>query len=195
MQGRMRLNRYMVIRAKGAAFVKYLRRFVWYLATRLMLLCAVLGLMVVAFYYSMNATNIYIVLKDGMAKRAQVIMMGEDPADLTKYFQKNFLEYDSALKAAEQGSSPYRQYTIRGIDHRLDMKWMWCWPWEDTAKADITESIPRIDGRANSASREALLAAGGEESLSPPKWDTASYRAILIRENGQWRIKSLTKTN
>lgn len=195
MQERARLNRSMVIRAKGAAFVKYLRRFVWYLATRLMLLCAVLGLMVVAFYYSMNATNIYIVLKDGMAKRAQVIMMEEDATELSKYFQKSFLDQDRALLAVRQGSSPYRQYTIRGIDHRLDMEWMWCWPWEDTAKAYITESVPRIDGRANSANREALLAAGGEENLSPPRWESKRYKVMLVRENGQWRIKSLSEAN
>jgi hypothetical protein len=72
------------------------------------------------------------------------------------------------------------------------MEWMWCWPWEDTARADITESIPRIDGRVNSADREALLAAGGEALLNPPKWQSAKYRAVLTKENGQWRIKSLT---
>lgn len=172
--------------------MKYLRRFVWYLATRLMLICALLALMTVAFYYSMNATNIYIVLKDGMAKRAQVIMMGEEPQELYKYFQSSFLDRDEALVLAKQGNSPYQQYTVRGIDHRLEMEWMWCWPWEDTARADITERIPRIDGRVKSSSREAVLAAGGEQSLSPPRWQSAKYRAVLTRENGQWRIKSLT---
>lgn len=182
----------MVIRAKGAAFVKYLRRFVWYLATRLMLLTALLALMTVAFYYSMNATNIYIVLKDGMAKRAQVIMLEDDRQELSKYFQNSFLDRDEPLLLAKQGNSPYSNYTIRGIDHRLDMEWMWCWPWEDTAKADLTEQIPRIDGRVKSGSREAVKSANGEEGLSPPKWQSAKYRAVLTRENGQWRIKSLT---
>ena len=182
----------MVIRAKGAAFVKYLRRFVWYLATRLMLVCALLGLMTVAFYYSMNATNIYIVLKDGMARRAQVIMMGEEPQELNKYFQNSFIDRDEALLLTKQGNSPYTHYTVRGMDHRLEMEWMWAWPWEDTARADITESIPRIDGRVNNESREMLLAAGGQENLSPPRWQSAKYRAVLTRENGQWRIKSLT---
>ena len=44
-----------------------LRRFIWYLAGRLFLLLTLLSLITVTFYYSMNATNIYIVLKDGMA--------------------------------------------------------------------------------------------------------------------------------
>ena len=44
--------------------MKYLRRLVWHIASRLLVVCLVLGLMVVAFYYAMNVTNIYIVLKD-----------------------------------------------------------------------------------------------------------------------------------
>ena len=52
--------------------MKYLRRFVWYLASRLLLICVVLGLMIVTFYYAMNMANIQVVLKDGMAYRAQV---------------------------------------------------------------------------------------------------------------------------
>ena len=43
-----------------------------------MVLLLLLGFAVVTFYYAMNATNISVILKDGMAKRAQVIMMGED---------------------------------------------------------------------------------------------------------------------
>ena len=53
--------------------MKYLRRFVWYLASRLLLICVVLGLMVVAFYYAMNMANIYVVLKDGMAYRGTFV--------------------------------------------------------------------------------------------------------------------------
>ena len=59
--------------------MRKLRRFIWYLAGRLLLITVLLGLFTVTFYYAMNASNIYIVLKDGMAKRAQVIMMGALP--------------------------------------------------------------------------------------------------------------------
>ena len=55
-----------------------LRRFIWYLAGRLFLLLTLLSLFTVTFYYAMNATNIYIVLKDGMAKRAQVMLGGNE---------------------------------------------------------------------------------------------------------------------
>ena len=48
--------------------MRKLRRFIWYLAGRLLLITVLLGLFTVTFYYAMNASNIYIVLKDGMAK-------------------------------------------------------------------------------------------------------------------------------
>ena len=46
--------------------MKYLRRGNWFFAGRLLVICLILGLMITAFYYSMNLSNIQIVLKDGM---------------------------------------------------------------------------------------------------------------------------------
>ncbi len=172
--------------------MKVLRRTIWYVASRLLVICLVLGMMVVAFYYAMNTTNIYVVLKDGMARRAQVVMMEEDASQLTKYFLPSFLERDSALLAAQQGNSPYQDYTIRGIDHRLNMEFLWVWPWDETARVDITEKIPRIDGRIKGSKAEEAVASRGEGAVYPPNWQSARYRAVLAKENGQWRIKSLT---
>lgn len=172
--------------------MKHLRRTIWYFASRLLAVCLVLGLMVVAFYYAMNATNIYIVLKDGMARRAQVVMLQEDERELTKYFQNSFLERDAALMITKQGQSPYKDYDIRGIDHRLSMDFSWVWPWDDVARVDITESIPSIDGRIKGSKAEEAVAQRGAEAVYPPSWQSAKYRAVLAKENGQWRIKSLT---
>ena len=172
--------------------MKYLRRTIWYVASRLLIVCLVLGVLVTAFYYAMNLINVYIVLKDGMARRAQVVMMEEDPDELTKYFQSSFLERDPAVQAVLQGSSPYQDYTIRGIDHRLEMSFMWVWPWDNTCRVDIVERIPAIDGRIKGSKAEEAIAAYGDSVIYPPKWQSASYRAVLTKENGQWRIKSLT---
>ena len=167
--------------------MKYLRRFTWYLASRLLVLCCVLGLMTLGFYFSMNATNIYIVLKDGMAKRAQVIMMGAEE-NLDQYFSASYLDRDPQLIEAMNGQSAYQKYySITGFDHRISMDWFWCWPWEDTARATITERIPAIDGKVKSSARGT---AG--MSLSAPKWQTTQYAVLLSREDGRWRIRSLT---
>ena len=194
--------------------VKYLRRLLWYLVSRLLVLCLALGMMTIVFYYSMNATNVYIVLKDGMARRAQVIMMGVDmtggwdaavtgdttapssfsyynASGLDRYFSVNYLERDQQLTQARSGQSAYQNYySITGFDHRVNLDWFWCWPWEDTAQATITERIPAIDGKLKASAREAAAAAG--ISMSAPKWQTTQYSVLLSRENNQWRIRNLT---
>ncbi len=169
-----------------------LRRFIWYLAGRLLLITVLLGLFTVVFYYAMNATNIYIVLKDGMTKRAQTIMMQDTSAELNKFFQSSYLQRDENLLLALDGKSPYLYYTVRGIDHRLEMTAMWCWPWESTARAEFTEIIPRIDGRVNGKNADAAKALYGESFETPPRWQGAKYSASLVKENNQWHIKSLS---
>lgn len=171
-------------------FVKYLRRLIWYVSSRLLILLSVLGVMTMAFYFSMNATNIYIILKDGMAKRAQVIMMGAEES-LTPYFSSAYLERDAQLLEARNGQSAYQNYyNITGFDHRVNLDWFWCWPWEDTARATITERIPAIDGKLKASARDAASASG--ITISSPKWQTTQYTVLLSRENGQWRIRNLT---
>ena len=171
--------------------MKKLRRFIWYLASRLFLILVIASLCVVTFYYAMNATNIYIVLQDGMARRAQVIMMGESANDLTKFFQGSYLQRDENLQLAIDGKSPYTYYTVRGIDHRLRMTWMWCWPWDSTARVTFTETIPRIDGRVNGKSAEAARALYGDSYEAPPRWQGGKYTATLVKENNQWHIRSI----
>ena len=117
-----------------------------------------------------------------MAKRAQVIMMGESPSELTKFFQGSYLQRDENLLLAIDGRSPYSYYTIRGIDHRLEMTWMWCWPWESTARVEFIETIPRIDGRVNGDYAEAARALYGEGYESPPKWQGGRYTAPWSRK-------------
>ena len=90
-----------------------------------------------------------------------------------------------------EGKSPYSIYTVRGIDHRLQLTWMWCWPWDTTAKAEFIERIPRIDGRINRKYEETAIRLYGENNYeSPPRWQSARYTATLVKENDQWRIRS-----
>ena len=172
--------------------MKYLRRLVWYIASRMLVISLIAGLMITVFYYAMNMTNIYVVLKDGTARRAQVAMLMEEPRELNKYFQASFIASDPVVQAVQAGTSPYRDYNVRGIDHRLDISFTWLWPWDDTVRVDITERIPRIDGRAKGSRAAELVAQGGESAVYPPAWQSARYRVVLSRDGGQWRIKSLT---
>ena len=173
--------------------MKYLRRIVWFFANRLLALCLILGLIMTVFYYTMNLSNIQIVLKDGMANRAKYIMgMDSNRKELEKYFLTACLENDNDLLQTDTGNSPYADYNIRGIDHRLEMGFLWVWPWDNTVRLTISERIPRIDGRVKGNKADEVIAREGAAAVYPPAWQDAEYRVLLTRENGQWKIKTLT---
>ena len=78
--------------------MKYLRRIIVFFASRLFVLCLILGLMITVFYYAMNVSNIQIILKDGMATRAKYVMgMESKRSELEKYFLNVCLENDSSV--------------------------------------------------------------------------------------------------
>ena len=173
--------------------MRVLRRTVWYIASRLFLVCLILGIAITVFYYAMNLSNIQIIVKDGMAKRAKVIMgIDGDSGGLGKYFQTACMSSDTELMAALNGNSAYADYKVRGIDHRLELGFVWIWPWETTARLNITENIPRIDGRAKGTKADELIEKNGPGALYPPEWAEGRYRITLIKENNQWKIKNMT---
>ena len=171
--------------------MKYLRRLVWYGVTRLLAVCLALGVAIMAVSLAMNASNVYIILKDGLARRCQVVMQGTDEGELTSYFSEGCLRTDPALSIARQGNSPYQlYYSITGFDHRLNLTSIWSWPWEDTVRVTLEERVPAIDGRLNTAGREWADALG--LTGAPPRWQSGRYQAVLTLENGHWKIKTLT---
>lgn len=169
--------------------MKYLRRMVGFLFTRLLALCCILGLLVTVFYFSMNATNIYIIAKDGMTQRAQMILTGEANR-LTAYFLPNSIERDKELREALNGTSVYQTYySIPSFDYQLSLDWFWCWPWENTARATVTERITMPDGKLRSASRAEAKEQGMPDA---PVWQSRTYSLYLERTNGQWQVKNVS---
>lgn len=171
--------------------MRILRRFLNFIASRMFVLTIVCALLIIAFCLAMNTANIWVLISDGLDARAGVVLMGEGEEELTRYFRQEYLSQDPVLQVGLSDASPYRDYEIRGYDHRVRMVSVWAWPWEDVARAEIIESVPAIDGTIRSSRREAALAAGGEERLSPPKWSTARYRVTLVRSAGRWMISNL----
>ena len=171
--------------------MRILRRFLTFIASRMFVLTVVCALLIIAFCLAMNTANIWVLISDGLDARAGVVLTGEGAETLTRYFRQEYLNQDPVLQVGLSDASPYRDYEIRGYDHRVRMVSVWAWPWEDVARAEIVESVPAIDGTIRSSRREAALAAGGEDRLSPPKWSTARYRVTLVRSAGRWMISNL----
>ena len=147
--------------------MKYLRRLLGFIASRLVIFTVVSTLLILAFYLAMNTSNIYILLADGMKARASVILTREGASELNGFFDGEYLARDDALNIGLSQDSPYLYYNITSFNYDLSMEWMWSWPWEDTAEAVITERIPRIVGSVASDYRS--LATSGTISSSPPE--------------------------
>ena len=148
-------------------------------------------LLVSSFYIAMNTASIWVIVDDGMEARARSVICGEDSRQLTRFFTADFIRQDPALQVGLSESSPYRDYVVRAISHKVHFDSIWAWPWENVARAEIVEEVLSIDGSILPSLREAALAAGGEDRLKPPAWNTARYRVTLMRNRGRWLISSL----
>ncbi len=158
--------------------MKYVRRLMGWFSSRLLLLALILSLCVVVFYDAMNTANIRVILKDGMAKRAQVIMGMEDVDAFRLYITPNYMESDGIHgTVAEAASSAYQAFDVVGLDHRIDMDFVWFWPWDTAKTVMITERIPKIDGR------------GKRGGSGVPTWQSTRYEVTLQLDiNRQWKI-------
>ena len=172
--------------------MKYIRRFMWFLSSRLVIFTLVVGILVLVFYTCLNISNIYILLSDGMKARAEVMLTREEPEQLNNYFRAEFLTGDEALNLALGPSSPYVDYEITDFEYKLSIESVWCWPWQDTASATIVERIPKITGQVVSSRSEAVE--DGSLPSTPPTWQGGRYEITLYRSNGQWKVAGMRQT-
>ncbi len=175
--------------------MKYIRRLLWFVASKMLIYSLIASVLVLAFYLAMNASNIYVLLSDGMKLRTEIILTGnrDEAAELNNFFRKDFLDNDAALNVVLHSSnSPYTNYNITGFDSEVSLEWVWSWPWEDTAQATIVHRVPSIRGTALSS--KSALVKSGQISATPPSWLGGRYNMRLIRVNGQWKINDMLQT-
>ena len=175
--------------------MKYLRRLTGWLAGVLLIAALVIGLAIITFFEAMNYSNVQIVLKGGMAYRAQIITGVEPDTDRQSFFTGSLQESDPVHGTMNAPVATYAAYNVVGFDHRLDIGFAWIWPQQRQVTLEVTESITHIDGRAKASEAEALVAAGGSDAVYPPAWGTARYRVTLEQDAGtkQWLISSVTR--
>ena len=165
----------------------YFRRLVWFIATRLIILCVLLGMLLCGFFMALNMANVYVVLDEGMEKRAEVILTREDAEELNKYFHYDFLNNDTALAGAFDGTSAYSDYVVSDFEYDLTIEKLWCWPWENYATCTVVERIPDITATVVSSRKN-------EVSSTVPKWQGGRYNITLINESGKWKIIGMQQT-
>ncbi len=168
--------------------MKYVRRLVWFIASRLLFFTLAVSAILCAFYMAMNTANVYIVLEDGLETRVDVILTREDATELNNYFHADFLVADPALNAAFNHSSPYMDYSITGFEHRLEVESLWAWPWDSYATCRVVERVPTITGKVLSSRRS-------EVPAEIPAWDGGRYEITLIKDSGEWKIIGMRQTS
>lgn len=172
--------------------MKYLRRLLWFLGSRLLIITFCLSLLTLAFFMAMNMANIYILLGDGLKARAEVVLTRDTATSLDSYFRDEFLSADPTLHVALSENSPYQDYEITNWEYDLKVMWMWSWPWEDSARATVSEGVREIRGSLVPQSQS--LADQGLVSKTPPAWQGGEYEVTLLRAGGRWRISGLRQT-
>ena len=165
----------------------YFRRFVWFIAKKLIILCVLLGMLVCGFFMAMNGANIYVVLNEGMEKRVDVILTRQQAEELNKYFHADFLLADPALEGALGGTSAYVDYNITGFEYDLKIEKLWAWPWDNYANCTVVERVPSITGSVISSRKN-------EVSATIPSWEGGRYNITLVNINGTWKIIGMQQT-
>lgn len=165
----------------------YIRRLIWFIASKLMLVCILLGMLICGFFMCMNLANVYVVLDEGMEKRVEVILTREDAEQLNKYFHYDFLNADPALAGAFDGTSVYDDYTISDFEYELTIEKMWSWPWDDYATATVVERVPEIKGKV-------ISSRVSEVSSEIPQWIGGRYNLTLIKDSGEWKVAGMQQT-
>ncbi len=165
----------------------YFRRLVWFIASRLVIVCALAGMLVCSFFMCLNMANIYIILDEGLEKRVDVILTREEAEELNKYFHYDFLNADPALAGAFDGTSVYDSYTVSSFDYEMKIERLWSWPWDQYATCTITEKVPSITGKV-------ISSRAAEAPADPPEWQGGRYNITLVKENGLWKVIGMQQT-
>lgn len=167
--------------------MRYLLRFMGFIVKVAAIVAALVVAGLFAFYTAMNISNIYVLLDDGLEKRASTALMQQDSQELPKFFDAAFIDSDPVLTGGT-----YSHYKITDFEHTVSFQWIWNWPWSNSAKAVVTERVLSIDGSLSAEYlTEEQKAAGAV--VRPPAWDNAKYEVRLVKTQDGWRIRALNK--
>lgn len=165
----------------------YIRRLIWFIASRLLIVCILSGMLVCGFFMALNMANIYVILDEGLEKRVEVILTREEAEELNKYFHYDFLNADPALAGAFDGTSVYDDYNVTAFDYEMNIEKLWAWPWDQYATCTVTEQVSGITGKV-------ISSRASEVSPEIPDWQGGRYNLTLVKENGLWKVIGMQQT-
>lgn len=166
--------------------MKYLRRLMTFLASRMVIITLCAALLVTAFYMAFNMGSAYILVTEGFEKRVDVCLTRQEYTELNKYFSVGFLTNDPVLAASVSLESPYIPYNITGYDYDIKVEKLKAWPWDDNISCIITEYVTNITGTVKNGYTDVA-------SINPPAWRSGRYYVGLERQGGKWVIGAIVQ--
>lgn len=165
--------------------MKYVRRFMFFIASRLVIITLCVALLLCAFYMAYNMGNAYILVTEGLEKRVDVCLTRQDYVELNKYFTVGFLNSDPVLAVSTSANSPYIYYTINSYDYDVKISSLQAWPWDNEMSCVVTEYVNDISGSVKASyAREA--------SSQIPEWASGRYKVYLAKQSdGSWKISGI----
>lgn len=154
-----------------------LLRLLSYILTRLTALAVIAILIILAIFIGFDWANINVIVNEALTERAEVILTKQETTELNKYFAQEYLDRDPLLLR-----NPYENYDITSYDHRIKIKKLWVWPWQDKTKVVVEEIVTRIEGSSNNDEES-------EETVIPA-WESGE-KIIVMGKNGRWRIENI----
>ena len=163
----------------------YIVRFVEFLLRKLLAVAIVALLLVFAFYFGMNASNLYILAKEGLNMRAEVVLTGQGQEELSKFFTAAFLNSDARLQ-----DRTYENFTVRTFNHRMGLSWISYLPWKSDASLFVVERITYIDGELpeEKKSDEQLAL---KKRILPPDWGSTKLALRFVKQDQMWKIDAI----
>lgn len=166
--------------------MKYVRRFMWFWASRLLIVTLVVSIVVCAFYMCMNSANIYIVLTDGLEARVRTILTASGAETLGDYFHADFLNQDTALQGPLTEPASSARITLPTLI--TCFRWKSCGlAWDDVATCHRHRARASITGKVLSSRK-------GEVDEQIPAWQGGRYEITLKRSGGKWKIVGMKQT-
>lgn len=158
----------------------------FYIFSRLAAAVLVVGIIIGAFVSSMKTSNVYFLLNDALTARLDVILLGKDIEDKSKFFSYNYLqgmEY-SPLK------DNYSIYLISNYGHKFEYSNLFVFPWQRTKTVTVKEAVFAISGELDTTkmSKADALAHG---MYNVPEWKNTVYSVKLVFSEGSWQIDSI----
>lgn len=148
----------------------------FFFGKRLICIALFLLLCIGSFTVCARLSGLYVLVNEGMALRFEFILKDASLTDMRHYFTEKCLLGDARLQ-----DTAYAEYTVTGYSYSLDFTRISVWPWQSTIEADVIEKAESITGTSNET-----------DSSAPPAWAPLKYRIKAVKENGSWRIDSVT---